>query len=408
MVSDTRGAPGPLVHSRNSNTEKMNSDTNQTSTNSSSSINSSNMSEQLEDVEMCSTTDSAVSVECSADTKSVSDSVSDEDCAMRPAGQRTIARKLGDIVSITGVFTDMHEASFGKELGILMQLEEAEGLFTFQSSGTDPAGTLILARIDDVGGSVYTRANEDGLKEATGSRSVRIIEWLGCSYVQIHYSEWNLIPAVLTCVLRDYAICGHPHFRCTLEQGSEFTRETWERAMIEYIDECIQYATFGSVGSQSLTLRSVMQYYPRFDVALNPLNWLTMSGMSHCFKLRDRLGLSDKDRASPYRLNRHALPGYLDALLRHNVYGGASWSQSFIVEAHEFKTALESGTVTLRCVACGNAEAEREALPCGHIRICATCGNGTAAGVQTFYCPLCEKRVRGSDADDRDGHATDR
>lgn len=144
-------------------------------------------------------------------------------------------------------------------------------------------GKFIIARISQKGGD---HTDEDAIAkyagDKTGSKTVSGRDFLGYKFVEVHYTEWELIPAVFQCLIDrgDLWVATHTNCSVGFEKGETFSFHEMERKRVEYL--LAERKQWGS-------WRKVCDIQGKWHVYLKNFNWHTKEGKDLCVSIRAEL-----------------------------------------------------------------------------------------------------------------------
>lgn len=337
-------------------------------------------------------------------------------------------------------------SSYPQEVKNAFYAEECNG-FGFQSVGAGPPGTIIFVQI-------YHSDLIDLIDERTLSSTIsRIVpntttlqgfDFLGRSFVGIHYSEWESIPSVIQWLLDNhYSLSLHNKLKSYFREGEIFSWKTAEQKTIQLFMDFINSnkeimswkAAFSLLGHHSWTKH---------------WNWTTQEGKDFCTLLRrmlDKKPLSKKtprylwdshqETCKKYKIlhfsegwskyipsmtrvdeplvniieDRHCLPwdGKDNAVMEDmekeddmkedmEVYS----SNNVVVENNDVKDGMEvSNNVVVEdmeeedneCIICFSNKANTIVLPCQHVVVCSECSQGLKNTPDKKQCVRCRQNI---------------
>lgn len=208
---------------------------------------------------------------------------------------------------------EIYKSNFPENLGKCFAAEE-NNAFGFQCIGVDPPGTLVIAKIFVDYNSEITTIDEikidKYLRRNTNSKSVKCINYLGRTYLCVHYTEWNEIETILNCLLKqgNYGFWIHPRNDAQFLPGEQFDIRSLELKRIVHIKNMLNEYPY-------LLIYKLYRYKKHW-------NWHTIEGKQFCSELREKYNLS----AYAKKDNHYLWPTYDDMCKKYKVLHRGTWS----------------------------------------------------------------------------------
>lgn len=279
-------------------------------------------------------------------------------------------------------------------------LQEDFNGFGFQSTALRKPGTIAIARVSEDGPADAERV----VRSKTGSKTLKIVDFLGNNFVTIHYSEWGLIPAVF----QECVFAGHTWISPNIHNlkpassfsGKQFSFEEAERQTVEKFKDTMEM--FKDHGSNPWAFTFELLGSPKPMRRL--YNYRTKEGQMFCIQLNANIGKPFTAEASQLQVSPwwHNLPEVDAACREAGVLHYAEWSKREVVKAPETPVSNEPPAKRVKtaddeehtmCVVCMERVANTIALPCEHIVVCDLCSVQLAQTHFAHNCVMCRGNV---------------
>lgn len=313
------------------------------------------------------------------------------------------------------------------DIAYMARVEHLNG-FGFQcDDGVGPVcGTLALAFINGTSGS---EVDEDEctahVLDNTASTTFRCDSWIGRAYIAIHLSEWDLIPAVVECLIATKKYYIRTINKLEVSYGPDdatpdfvFTWPDMERRFIAKFKEAAD--TMSYVAPEGCD--TWRWYMENILNSPSPLLWhwnyCTPQGKAFCTELRTRCGKTPASKRIADR-DLHLLwwGARCDKLYReHGIYfRGSAWSAyepSFQTDADlvyppdPAPSPSPSPSPTpeasspqppdpAECLVCMDAAPSTTVSPCGHACVCQPCSAQLGDTADASTCVQCRCPITG-------------
>ena len=221
----------------------------------------------------------------------------------------------------------------------------------------------------------FSASDLEVIKAKSGSSTVHLIDWIGYNFLQVHWTEYNLIPEILTAFLNlDYGFETMNKFKAPfhLSNAGEFTFELMEIKGINGARRLLDEFNY-----------PVDNLHPSL---LDIWNYKTPEGVEFCKYARQKGGLDPPSYESPENYYNWAPFTGFD-LEKYKwfplVRPSAKVADPIVIEAAE------------ECMICLDKTADTIVSPCGHCVVCKECSIGLRDTNDKNTCVRCRREITG-------------
>ena len=269
--------------------------------------------------------------------------------------------------------------------------------FGFQADGVEPPGYLVIAflsRETSIDEEAETKLWQSDLR----TNLVKMDEWLGRTFVQVHWTIYRRIPEVLQyAVDHDFGVLLRSRLDIYFEKGDQIDPQKWEDMFIAQLKSRCEKMNF-----------SFQEYfkigYHRQWHFLCPWNWHTEAGKKFCAFLRRTFPEEiddDTEQCNFYKWKQTS-----ETILQYKLW---NFAQPILVEKVQKISPPKRQTITTfqvclhhhvpdkppdLCILCEEQVANTKVLPCGDVVVCLECSKKLQDTPDRATCVKCRRPIQ--------------
>ena len=275
--------------------------------------------------------------------------------------------------------------------------------FGFQADGVEPPGYLVIAFLSrDDTPSIDENAETKVWQSDLQTNLIKIDEWLGRTFVQVHWTIYRRIPEILQyAVDRGFSVLLRSRFDISFQKGDQISPENWEATFIAQLKSRSERMNFSFQEYYKIGYHRQWQF-------LCPWNWHTDVGKHFCAFLRRTFPEEIDDNTD--QCNFYNWQHSPDTIHQYGLWNfEPSRSERVIQSNNETKEKVLPRTITTfhvslhhqapdkppdLCILCEERTANTKVLPCGDVVVCQECSNKLQHTPDRATCVKCRRPIQ--------------
>jgi hypothetical protein len=297
--------------------------------------------------------------------------------------------------------TQMNHEEYPLDLQKLLQAAYHNG-FGFQADGVEPKGYLVIAFLSrDNEAAIHEDAETKIWQSDLQTDQLKIDEWLGRTFVQVHWTLYSRIPEILQyAVNHGFNVLLRSRFDIYFKVGDKIDTSLFEETFIAQLKWRAENMRFSFQEFFKIGYHRQWQFFC-------PWNWQTETGKSFCDYLRKTL--PDEIDADADQCNFYQWKGTSDTILRYCLWNLGQPEPALVPEQKqpEKKTHIAVQVATFHvclhhpvpnkprdmCILCEEREANTKVLPCEDVVVCLECSNQLKNTPDRAICIKCRRPI---------------
>ena len=247
-------------------------------------------------------------------------------------------------------------------------------------------------------GNINENELENYLKTKFVDVDLHVNNFIGYTYLEIHYSHYELLPTIINeCTNIDLVIRLRNKPGVIFGKGDEFTLENMQNKIKISIDEFAKLMQGSRFKHNDELYKFVIDSLGGKNLLLH-WNWITQENKNYCSKLRSIIG---KKKSVSATQSRFVFPDFDNICQKYRVLHHGVWSayapsmrnvEDFILTDDNQSSNNEIDEID-DCMICLDNKPNTLVLPCMHCVVCKECSDKLVNTNDKNICVRCRRPI---------------